>query len=210
MNPSRVQEYYEELKFYYKKTDSDWTDKAKSMRTIAHSFYNEITGTDSTFHNAMIEFYKDCKQKIVSNIAFDLKTQLNAIVHENRKIDEKMYMNFYNALVRLIYIATDVMPDEATQEFIGYKQEDIWTDLNIEQKDIVLSGGEFIYVNAGPGTGKTRLLVHKLLRYILISEKKEKIIALSFTNTASNQTKEQMNHPLCTTCWSGKADFTFP
>lgn len=191
MNPSRVQEYYEELKFYYKKTDSDWTDKAKSMRTIAHSFYNEITGTDSTFHNAMIEFYKDCKQKIVSNIAFDLKTQLNAIVHKNRKIDEKMYMNFYNALVRLIYIATDVMPDEATQEFIGYKQEDIWTDLNIEQKDIVLSGGEFIYVNAGPGTGKTRLLVHKLLRYILISEKKEKIIALSFTNTAASELGEK-------------------
>jgi hypothetical protein len=56
MNPSRVQEYYNELKFYYKKTDSDWTDKAKSMRTVAHNFYNEITGSDSTFHNAVVVF----------------------------------------------------------------------------------------------------------------------------------------------------------
>ena len=191
MNPSRVQEYYNELKFYYKKTDSDWTDKAKSMRTVAHNFYNEITGSDSTFHNAMIEFYKDCKHKVITDVAFDLKTQLNIVVHKNLKIDEKKYLYFYSALVRLIYIATDIMPDIVTQEFIGYKQEDIWEALNNEQKDIVLSGGQIIYVNAGPGTGKTRLLVHKLLRYIQISEEKEKIVALSFTNTAARELGEK-------------------
>lgn len=191
MNPSRVQEYYEELKFYYKKTDSDWTDKAKSMRTVAHNFYKEITGNNAKFHDVMVEFYKDCKQKIVSDVAFQLKVQLNTIVHDNLKIDETKYLYFYDALVRLIYIATSVMPDAATQEFIGYKQEDIWKDLNHEQKDIVLSGGQIIYVNAGPGTGKTRLLVHKLLRYILISEEKEKIVALSYTNTAARELGEK-------------------
>ena len=40
METERVQYYYGELKRYYLKTDSDWTDKAKSFRTIVHKFYN--------------------------------------------------------------------------------------------------------------------------------------------------------------------------
>jgi DNA helicase-2/ATP-dependent DNA helicase PcrA len=187
MDHSRVQEYYEELKFYYNKPDSDWTDKAKSMRTIAHRFYNEIAETDTTYYKAMREFYKGTHQKLVSDLAFKLKDQLNTIVHENLKIDKKKYVYFYDALVRLIYLATGVMPDEATQEFIGFKQEDLWGSLNDQQKDIVLNDAKIIYVNAGPGTGKTRLLVHKLLRYIQISTGKEKIVALSYTNTAARE-----------------------
>ena len=187
MEHSRVQEYYEELKFYYKKLDSDWTDKAKSMRTIAHRFYNEITETDTTYHLALVEFYKGTHQKIVSDIAFQLKDKLNTIVHENLQIDKECYIGLYNAIVRLIFLATGIMPDEATQEFIGFKQEDLWESLNDQQKDIVLCDDKIIYVNAGPGTGKTRLLIHKLLRYIQISTSKEKIVALSYTNTAARE-----------------------
>lgn len=187
MNPSRVQEYFDELKFYYVKPDSDWTDKAKSMRTIAHRFYNEITEQDTTYHLALVEFYRGNQQKIVANIAFQLKDKLNTIVHENLKIDKEYYMGLYNAIVRLIFLATGIMPDEATQEFIGFKQEDLWESLNDEQKGIVLCDDKIIYVNAGPGTGKTRLLVHKLLRYIQISTSKEKIVALSYTNTAAGE-----------------------
>lgn len=187
MNPSRVQEYFDELKFYYVKPDSDWTDKAKSMRTVAHRFYNEITEQDTTYHLALVEFYKGSQQKIVASLAFQLKDKLNTIVHENLKIDREYYMRLYNAIVRLIFLATGIMPDEATQEFIGFKQEDLWESLNDEQKDIVLCDDKIIYVNAGPGTGKTRLLVHKLLRYIQISSSKEKIVALSYTNTAAGE-----------------------
>lgn len=187
MNPTRVQEYYDELKFYYVKPDSDWTDKAKSMRTIAHRFYNEIADVDTTYHLALVEFYKGNQQKIVSDLAFNLKTQLNTIVHENLKIDKQRYIALYDSLVRLIYLATGVMPDEATQEFIGFKQKDIWSDLNDQQKAIVLCDDQIIYVNAGPGTGKTRLLVHKLVRYIQVSNVKEKIVALSYTNTAARE-----------------------
>lgn len=41
MTNTRVEEYYEMLRFFYLKQDSDWTDKAKSMRTIAEEFYKE-------------------------------------------------------------------------------------------------------------------------------------------------------------------------
>jgi DNA helicase-2/ATP-dependent DNA helicase PcrA len=136
---------------------------------------------------ALVEFYKGTHQKIVSGLAFQLKDKLNTIVHENLPIDKECYIGLYNAIVRLIFLATGIMPDEATQEFIGFKQEDLWESLNDEQKDIVLCDDKIIYVNAGPGTGKTRLLVHKLLRYIQISTSKEKIVALSYTNTAAGE-----------------------
>ena len=191
MTGERVQEYYEMLKFYYLKPDSDWTDKAKSIRTVAHDFYNEITRTYGTFAEALKEFYKWNKYNEVSKAAFTLKDKLNDVVHKNQRIDKETYVNFYNMLVRLIYLATEVLPDTATMEFIGYSSSDELADLNDEQKDAVLCDDQIIYVSAGPGTGKTHLLINKLLHYISVSSKPERIVALSYTNTAANELGEK-------------------
>ena len=58
MESQRVQEYYDMIRYYYLKPDSDWTDKSKSIRTVAHDFYSEITRTNGTFADALKEFYK--------------------------------------------------------------------------------------------------------------------------------------------------------
>lgn len=191
MNENRVREYYEMLKYYYLKPDSDWTDKAKSFRTVAHDFYNEITRTYGTFAEALKEFYKWNKYNEVSKAAFVLKDKLNDVVHHNTRVDKETFLTFYNMLVRLIYLATEVLPDSATMEFIGYSSSDELADLNDEQKDAVLCDDQIIYVSAGPGTGKTHLLINKLLHYISASSKPEKIVALSYTNTAANELGEK-------------------
>lgn len=191
MKQERVQEYYEMLKFYYLKSDSDWTDKAKSIRTVAHDFYKEITRTYGTFAEALKEFYKWNKYNDVSNAAFCLKDQLNDVVHQNKKVDKATYVTYYNMLVRLIYLATGILPDRATMEFIGYTATDELSDLNDEQKDAVLCDSQIIYVSAGPGTGKTYLLINKLLHYINASTSMEKIVALSYTNTAAYELGEK-------------------
>ncbi len=193
MQDSRVNEYYEKLKFYYLKPDSDWTDKAKSMRTVAHEFYNEITMTYGTFADALKEFYKWNKYNEVSNAAFALKDKLNDVVHHNVEVDRSTYITFYNMLVRLIYLATEVLPDEATMEFIGYQSSDELSGLNDEQKDAVLCDDQIIYVSAGPGTGKTYLLINKLIHFINASTNPEKIVALSYTNTAANELGEKFH-----------------
>ena len=95
MKQERVQEYYEMLKFYYLKSDSDWTDKAKSIRTVAHDFYKEITRTYGTFAEALKEFYKWNKYNDVSNAAFCLKDQLNDVVHQNKKVDKATYQKLF-------------------------------------------------------------------------------------------------------------------
>lgn len=191
MTNERVQEYYEMLKFYYLKPDSDWTDKAKSIRTVAHDFYKEITRTAGTFADALKEFYKWNKYNEVSKAAFALKDQLNDVVHRNRAVDKTTYNMYYNMLVRLIYLATGILPDQVTMEFIGYVSVDELDGLNDEQKDAVLCDAQIVYVSAGPGTGKTHLLINKLLHYISASTSPEKIVALSYTNTAAYELGEK-------------------
>lgn len=191
MTTARVNEYYEMLKYYYLKPDSDWTDKAKSIRTVAHDFYNEISRTYGTYADALKEFYKWSKYDDVSKAAFCLKDQLNDIVHHNTRIGKETYVVYYSMLVRLIYLATGVLPDEATMEFIGCSSKDELAGLNDEQKDAVLCDAQIIYVSAGPGTGKTHLLINKLLHYISSSQRQEKIVALSYTNTAADELGER-------------------
>jgi DNA helicase-2/ATP-dependent DNA helicase PcrA len=191
MRDERVQEFYGLLKYYYLKPDSDWTDKAKAMRTIAHDFYNEITHSYGTFADALKEFFKWSKINEVSKSAFALKDRLNDVVHHNTAVDKATYITFYSMIVRLIYLATDVLPDEATMEFIGCTSSDELAGLNDEQKDAVLCDAPLIYVSAGPGTGKTHLLINKLLHYISASSTPEKIVALSYTNTAANELGER-------------------
>ena len=191
MTDARVHEYYEMLKFYYLKSNSDWTDKAKSMRTVAHDFYNEITHSYGTFADALKEFYKWSKYNEVSQAAFSLKDKLNDVVHHNTTIDEATYVTYYSMIVRLIYLATEVLPDETTMEFIGCSRSDELAGLNNEQKDAVLCDAQIIYVSAGPGTGKTHLLINKLLHYISSSSTPEKIVAISYTNTAANELGER-------------------
>lgn len=191
MTKERVQEYYEMLKFYYLKPDSDWTDKAKSVRTIAHDFYNEIARTYGTFAEALKEFYKWNRYTEVSKAAFALKDKLNEVVHRNLMVDKQTFVLYYSMLIRLVYLATGIMPDRATMEFIGYVSTDELEGLNDEQRDAVLCDAQIIYVSAGPGTGKTHLLINKLLHYISTSTTVEKIVALSYTNTASYELGEK-------------------
>src|SRR5574344_2104874 len=219
MDPERVQIYYDDLKRFYLKTDSDWTDKAKSFRTIAHNFYNELTSLDGKFSDALKEFYKWNTQKVVSGLAFKLKDELNNIVHNNVQIDRSRFVLYYSTLVRLIYLATNVFPDDATLDFIGFRPVDKLSGLNDQQKDAVLCGDKVIYVSAGPGTGKTHLLINKLLQYVNASAQKERIIALSFTNTACSRRRSSClrrirgsrtrsdRHPCSSSEWSRR---TFP
>ena len=63
--------------------------------------------------------------------------------------------------------------------------------LNDQQRDAVLSRSPIVYVTAGPGTGKTHMLTSKLVDYIVSSETPQKIVALSYTNTAARQIGER-------------------
>ncbi|MBT8357328.1 MAG: UvrD-helicase domain-containing protein, partial [Deltaproteobacteria bacterium] len=84
------------------------------------------------------------------------------------------------------------------------KNEDILTTLNKDQQKAVLHQTGPLMIIAGPGTGKTRTLTHRIAH--LIKEKKalsENIIALTFTNKAATEMKERLQVLL-------KGNKTFP
>lgn len=66
------------------------------------------------------------------------------------------------------------------------------SNLNPQQEDAVNCKSRIIYVNAGPGTGKTHLLTNKILEYIRTSNAPERIVALSYTNTAANHIGDKL------------------
>ena len=63
--------------------------------------------------------------------------------------------------------------------------------LNEQQLDAVRCNADIIFVNAGPGSGKTLLLVSKMIDCIITSHGPQKIVALSYTNTAARQIGER-------------------
>ena len=68
--------------------------------------------------------------------------------------------------------------------------------LNEQQRDAVLCPSDIVYVNAGPGTGKTHMLTSKLIDAIMSSPTPQKIVALSYTNTAARQIGERFKKKL--------------
>ena len=78
--------------------------------------------------------------------------------------------------------------------------------LNLQQRDAVLCNADIVYVNAGPGTGKTHMLTSKLIEYISSATTPQKIVALSYTNTAARHLGERFNRKLEESGLSG--DFT--
>ena len=70
-------------------------------------------------------------------------------------------------------------------------QQEYLAGLNEQQADAVSCRSDILYVSAGPGTGKTMVLTSKMIDYIVSAETPQKIVALSYTNTAARQIGER-------------------
>lgn len=71
-----------------------------------------------------------------------------------------------------------------------FDKTDLLFDLTNEQKKAVLSSDKYIQIVAGPGTGKTKTLTHKVA-YIIEEKgvKPEEILMVTFTNKAADEMK---------------------
>jgi DNA helicase-2/ATP-dependent DNA helicase PcrA len=65
--------------------------------------------------------------------------------------------------------------------------------LNEEQQRVVVSDDRFLFLLAGAGSGKTRVLIERIKRFISEGEDPNLILAITFTRKASLEMKERLN-----------------
>ena len=205
MDEKQVNLFYEEMKKTFVKPESDWVDKAKTFRTILEKFFENLT-PDLDWQASLwerIDAYYDAhpEEEAMRSRVHRIRKRINDIVHNEIEIGfeevkrvvvtKEDIRKIYEDLILVIYNATGFFPDNATFELLGINQSDYQKGLNEQQKDAVLTDSRIVFVNAGPGTDKTTLLVQKMVHYIVKNPHNEHVVALSFTNTAARQLEEK-------------------
>eukprot|EP00798_Chlamydomonas_sp_ICE-L_P027437 gene27437-4738_t len=66
------------------------------------------------------------------------------------------------------------------------------TGLNVEQQQAVLALDQAVRVKAGPGSGKTRVVIEKVAYLIQNGVLPENILVITFTNKAAKELKERL------------------
>lgn len=136
------------------------------------------------------EFYKQKIQQvhIVGEYANLMVRDYNSAlqyVQDYFQMDYKHFVSKYFKGERVREIERNVTPDK-------YKQ--LFGTLSDRQMDIISDkDSKCIVVAAGPGSGKTRVLVHKLASLLLLEDvKHEQLLMLTFSRAAATEFKQRL------------------
>lgn len=136
------------------------------------------------------EFYKQKIQQIhiVGEYANLMVKDYNAalkFVHDYFHLDFKKFINTYFKGERAIQIDKNITPQ---------KYEQLFGQLSERQLEIINDkASRCIVVAAGPGSGKTRVLVHKLAALLLMEDvKSEQLLMLTFSRAAAVEFKSRL------------------
>ncbi|MBQ4421038.1 MAG: RecQ family ATP-dependent DNA helicase [Bacteroidales bacterium] len=136
------------------------------------------------------EFYQQRIQQIhiVGEYANMMVRDYNAamrFISDYFLIDYKIFINKYFKGERRVQITKNITPAKYDQIFgmLSQKQRQIIDDKK----------SKYIVVAAGPGSGKTRVLVHKLASLLLLEDvKHEQLLMLTFSRAAATEFKKRL------------------
>ena len=141
-------------------------------------------------YRMLSEFYKQKIQQIhiVGEYANLMVKDYNAAlkyVHDYFQMDYKLFVSKYFKGDRVHEIERNVTPD---------KYQHIFGTLSEKQMEIISDkDSRCIVVAAGPGSGKTRVLVHKLASLLLLEDvKHEQLLMLTFSRAAATEFKQRL------------------
>lgn len=136
------------------------------------------------------EFYKQKRQQIhiVGEYANMMVRDYNAAlqyVQDYFQMDYKLFVAKYFKGERIKDIERNMTPE---------KYNKLFGELSEKQRKIINDNqSKYIVVAAGPGSGKTRVLVHKLASLLLMEDvKHEQLLMLTFSRAAATEFKERL------------------
>jgi len=138
------------------------------------------------------EFYKQKIQQIhiVGEYANMMVRNYNdalQFVNDYFQMDYKKFISHYFSGERALQIERNITPAK-------YRQ--LFDTLSPRQLEIIRDDeSKYIVVSAGPGSGKTRVLVHKLASLLLLEDvKHEQLLVLTFSRAAAIEFKQRLRN----------------
>lgn len=120
------------------------------------------------FANMMVQNYEDALQFVNEYFNLDYKAFLKKYFEGNRRGE----------------INRNITPE---------KYNSLFNDLSEMQRKIIDDKSQYIVVAAGPGSGKTKVLVHKLASLMLLEDiKQEQLLMLTFSRAAAHEFKQRL------------------
>jgi len=146
----------------------------------------------------MIDEYVLKSQRFdLQNASHQLRDDLNTWSHATSyELKDSILDNYYDRLQNIIKEVTGMTYEKISNRSHLFSIDKL--SLNDEQKKAALSKSKLTLVNAGPGTGKTYLIVGRILNE-LSSNNNKKIFGLSFTNKASEELQHKLNNQIFST-----------
>ena len=177
-------------------------NKANDLRKLYERLYKNLLGYKAdekqyTLHD-MINDYAKKENKFNSQyICHSLRKDLNEWSHDNpNSLSNQELEEYFIKFGNIVEFLTDISYKEIKVFNKNFELSNF--NLNDKQKEAVLSLKKITLVNAGPGTGKTHLIVARVPNEIN-NKNDKKIFALSFTNKASEELGNKINDKIFST-----------
>lgn len=191
-----IQDYYNKITDIHIEKYRKPEDKSKAFRTVFEKFLKKYLGMDATLDVLLCEFNNIHDNDSFKNISHNLRKILNKITHGDYVPNENDVKKYFQELIMIVFSATNIEPSKKIIEQLDIDKDKFLNDLNDKQKLAVIEDKKIVYVNAGPGTGKTDLIISKIYYHIRNSNKIENIVALSYTNSAANQLESRLSEKM--------------
>lgn len=177
-------------------------NKAIELRKSFEKLFKLVLGyeqsnTKETLYNMINSVAKKSKQHNIQYVCHNLRKDLNQWSHDNpnklSNIELEDYILRYRNIIEIITGIKNTIKSNAIKPF----QLEL-LNLNPKQKIAVESTRKIVLVNAGPGTGKTFLIVGRILNELNKNNDK-KIFGLSFTNKSSEELEHKIDDKIFST-----------
>lgn len=197
-NTLTAQSFYDRLRNAYLSNENSNDAKMWQFRLVMEDYMNYLVAPDSSNEKLQFKQAQEIWLEQTKNYRLDheitfVRKAMNNVVHGNKSGTSDQDLKIYfDSCVLIINLISGDMPDKATLAAFGKVDQNYLEDLNTQQRDIVLDKARIVYVNAGPGTGKTHLLVYKILDTLVQEQEKAKIVSMSFTRSSAASLSEKL------------------